>query len=54
MTETEATKRVRWVAVLGAPLDDPDTAKKARVIAILAVLGLFLLFDRPHWWFPAW
>jgi hypothetical protein len=53
MTESEATKRVRWIAILGALLDDPDTAKKARLIAILAALGLSLLFDRPHWWFPA-
>jgi hypothetical protein len=46
--------KIRWVAVLGALLDDPDTAKKARLVAILAALGLFLLLGRPHWWFPAW
>jgi hypothetical protein len=46
--------KIRWVAVLGALLDDPETAKKARLVAILAALGLFLLLlDRlPRWWLP--
>jgi hypothetical protein len=55
MTESEAAERVRWVAILGALLDDPETGRKARLVAILVVLGLLLLLDRPpHWWVPAW
>ena len=56
MTEAEATTKVRWIAVL-AVLMEPVSAKKVRLAAILAALGLLLLLDRPSlivWWFPLW